>query len=103
MGTKANSVEFYQSGYITHRKRNIGIVWSGETAYHLMLEMQENPGTHSFNHIRVQQLAKKVKAWVKKGDNRYVGEIIDNKTKFLVRIIVDIYSNFAIIKSGFKI
>lgn len=88
MQKKSKSIEFFNSGYITHRNRRIGIVWSGEKAEHLMKEMKENPGTHPFAHCKIQQLAKKVKEWEKKGESRHVGEVTDNSTNHLFRIIV---------------
>jgi hypothetical protein len=77
-------IQFYNSGYITFRKRKIGIVWSGQTAEHVMANYTQTPLTHPLKHIRIQQLAKNVKQWKKEGNKRYTGVVEDHvsKTRF---------------------
>jgi hypothetical protein len=96
-------IQFFNSGYINFRKRKIGTLWSGQTAEHLMLEHLANLKTHPFLHMKAQQLAKSVKIWVKKGEKRYEGEVIDQKTGFPCKVIVDIYPSFAILITCFKV
>jgi hypothetical protein len=93
-------IEYFNSGYINFRNRKLGVVWSGETAQHLMDEHLSNKTTHPFLHTKVQQLAKSVKEWRKQGDKRYSGEVTDQKT--LLVYVVDIYPSFVILITGYK-
>ncbi len=96
-------VQYYNSGYITFRLRKIGIVWSGESAQHIMDNHLQNPKTHPLKHLRIQQLAAKVKYWDKTGAKRYTGQIVDNETGLRMLIAIDIYTKFAIIITAYKL
>ena len=95
-------IEYFNSGYINFRSRKLGVIWSGETAQHLMDEHLANKTTHPFLHMKVQQLAKSVKEWRKQGDKRYSGEVTDQKTLLGYKIVVDIYPSFAILITAYK-
>ncbi|MEI6184031.1 MAG: hypothetical protein WCP65_00780 [Bacteroidota bacterium] len=93
---------YFHSGYITFRKRNIGILYSGQTAEHIMDNYILEPISHPLKHIRIQQLAKNIDSWEKKGNNRYAGIVTDNKNGIKHRIIVEVYTTFAMIITCFK-
>ena len=95
--------QYFNSGFITFRKRKIGIVFSGETAEHIMNNYMQMPQTHPLKHIRIQQVAKRVKEWEKESNKRYSGTIIDNTTQTKFRIIAEIYTKFALIITAYKI
>jgi hypothetical protein len=98
-------MENYKSGNITHRNRVIPIVWNGEHAQHIAEEHIKDKGSHPLLHIRIQQLAKKVKEWkqAKVGSKRYEGNIFDNKTNQKFLIIVEIWGKFVYIITRYKI
>jgi hypothetical protein len=96
-------IQYYGSGYITHRNRKTGIVFSGQTAEHIMDNFLTEKGTHPFRHVRIQQLAKQVKEWKKVGDKTYSGTISDTKTQIRIKIIAEIYPKFALIVTAFKV
>jgi len=93
---------YYHSGCITFRKRSIGIVFSGQSAEHIMKNFLTDPKSHPITHIRIQQLAKQIKDWDKSGDKRYFGTITDNKNGVRYRIVTEIYPTFAVIITCFK-
>lgn len=95
-------VTYYNSGYITHRGRKIGIIWSGETAQHLMEERLKSPRSHPLTNIGVQQIAAKISNWKNEKGKRYSGSYNDHKSGHRIRVIIDIYTKFSIIVSGFK-
>lgn len=95
-------VTFYNSGYITHRARKIGIIWSGETAQHLMEERIKSPGSHPLTHTGVQQVAGKITEWKCEKGKRFSGSYNDHKTGNRIKVIIDVYTKFAIIITGFK-
>ena len=61
----------YQCWFYQFQRQKIGIVFSGETAEHIMDNHIKTPTVHPVKHIRIQQLAKMVKEWDKKGLNIY--------------------------------
>lgn len=95
-------IQYYNSGFITFRQRKIGIVFSGETAEHIMDNHIESPKIHPLKHLRIQQLAKRVKEWKKEGTKRYSGIVEDHSTKDRYLLVVDIYTNFVIIITAYK-
>ncbi len=95
-------IQYYNSGYVTFRERKIGIVWIGESAQHRMEEHLKSPETHPLKHLRIQQLASKVKKWDKTGDKRYVAMVIDNKTNQHFLIAIDIYTKFPVLVTAYK-
>jgi hypothetical protein len=95
-------IKYYNSGYITFRQRKIGILWSGESAQHVMEEHLKDPTTHPLKHLRIQQLAKKIKQWEKAGDKRYTGVVTDNETGTRFLVIADIHAKFAILVTAYK-
>ena len=62
----------------------------------------ETPQIHPIKHMKVQQLAKSVLAWEKKGENRYLGVITDQKTGVGYKIVTDIYPKFALLVTAYK-
>ncbi len=94
-------IQYYNSGYITLRQRKIGIVWSGETAEHVMDEYLKSPKSHPLRHLRIQQLARQVKEWEKAGDKRYTGLVTDRQSGQRFLIIADIYTKFAILITAY--
>lgn len=95
-------IQYYNSGFITFRNRKIGIVFSGQSAEHIMDNFLQTPKLHPLKHQRIQQLAKSVTEWKKVADKRYAGIIIDNQTGTRFRIITEIYTKFAIIITCYK-
>jgi hypothetical protein len=95
-------VQYYNSGFITFRSRKVGLTFSGQSAQHIMENYVNDRRSHPAAHMRLQQLAKNVKEWKKRGANRYAGEVIDLKTGIRLLIIVDIYTKFAILITGYK-
>ena len=95
-------VQYFDSGFITFRNRKIGIVFSGESAEHIMNNHIQTPGFHPLKHIRIQQLAKVVEVWKKSGKKQYEGLVLDHKIGIRFKIITEIYTNFAIIITCYK-
>ena len=93
---------YFNSGFINFRDRKIGIVFSGDTAEHIMDNHIKTPTVHPVKHIRIQQLAKMVKEWDKKGLNIYEGKVNDAKSGYNLLIIASIHPTFAIIKTAYK-
>jgi len=100
--TQQNKETYFHSGFITFRKRSIGITFSGQSAEHIMNNYINEPSTHPIKHIRIQQLAKLVSIWEKKGLKRYVGSVTDIKNGLRFRIVTEIYPTFALIITCFK-
>lgn len=87
----------FKSGYITHRKRKIPIIWDGEHAQHIAEEHIKDKGSHPLLHVKIQQLAKSIKEWnkAKKTKNRYESLVIDKKTNLRFLVIIEISNKFA--------
>lgn len=96
-------IQYYNSGFITFRNRKIGICFSGETAEHIMNNYINERSTHPIRHVRIQQLAKQVKVWKKESAKRYTGTITDLKMNIDFRIIIEIYTKFALIITAYKV
>jgi hypothetical protein len=94
----------YNSGYITHRKRKIPIVWDGLHAQHIAEEHINNRSSHPLLHVRIQQLAKNVKEWeqTQKGSKRYCATLIDNETNKRFFVLVEIWTNFVYIITSYR-
>jgi hypothetical protein len=95
-------VQYYNSGFITFRDRKIGIVFSGESAEHIMDNYLHSRDSHPIRHIRIQQLAKRVEVWKKESTNRYLGVVTDNQMGKRYAIITEIHPKFAIIITCYK-
>jgi hypothetical protein len=95
-------IEYYNSGFITLRNRKIGLLFSGESAEHIMDNFLTNPGSHPLKHLRIQQLAKHVKEWRKKGAKRFEGLVTDTRTGIRFLVVTEVYSKFAIIITCYK-
>ncbi len=95
-------ISYYHSGFITFRKRNVGILFTGQSAEHIMNNYLNDPKSHPLKHIRIQQLAKSVSEWKKNGERRYEGLVTDNKNGIRYKIVTEIYATFAMIITCFK-
>jgi hypothetical protein len=95
-------IQYYDSGFINFRNRKIGIVFNGQSDEHIMDNYISQRSTHPFKHQRIQQLAKLVTQWTKESAKRYTGGITDDKTGEKVKIVVEIYTKFAIIITCYK-
>ncbi len=95
-------IKYFNSSFITHRERKYGIIFSGESAEHILNNFIEEPAIHPLKHIRIQQLAKVVEDWKQESGKRYSGIVTDNNSKTRFKIIVEINTNFATIISCYK-
>jgi len=95
-------IQYYDSGFITLRNRKIGILFTGQSAEHVMDNYINQHAGHPLKHTRIQQLAKVVAAWKKDGNKRFVGNVTDNKTGYRFKIITEVYTKFAIIITCYK-
>ena len=95
-------IQYYNSGFITFRNRKIGIVFSGESAEHIMDNYINENQLHPLKHQRIQQLAKVVSDWKKESVKRYSAIVTDDKTGIRFKIITEVYTKFAIIITCFK-
>ena len=93
----------YNSGYIKHRNRKIPIIWDGQHAQHVAQNYYNQNGSHPYLHVKVQQLAKRVKKWekVKSTNRRYFGFVKPTKNT-RVLVLVEISNNFASIITCYK-
>ena len=96
-------VQYFNSGFVTFRQRKIGIVFSGQSAEHIMENHLQTPILHPLKHQRIQQLAKAVTEWKKEGDKTYTGSAYDKKTDCTYRVVIEIYTKFAIIITCYKL
>lgn len=94
----------FKSGYILHRKRKIPVVWNGEHAQHIAEEHIKNKGSHPLLHVRIQQLAKRVKEWkpVVKGSRRHTSKVTDKESNSVFLIVVEIWPKFVFIITCYK-
>lgn len=94
----------HKSGYISHRSRNIPIIWDGEHAQHIAEEHIKDKSSHPLLHVRIQQLAKSVKEWnkAKKTKNRYESLVIDKKTNLRFLVIIEISNKFTYIITCYR-
>jgi hypothetical protein len=92
-------MDTYRSGYINHRNRKIPLIWDGQHAQHIAEEHIKDSTTHPLLHVRIQQLAKKVKEWENpnRKSKRYKGFVTDNETNQRYLVVVEILRNFAFV------
>lgn len=88
------------NGSVKFRNRRLPIFWTGEFAQHLADKNKSDPRTHPYLHLQAQKLLQ-VCTEFKKSGKSYIGIINKNGLEFYV--IFFIKSNFAIIKTCYKI
>jgi len=89
------------SGNVSFRNRKLPILWTGQMAQHVAENYIQQPDTHPFLHIEIQQACMFVRIWEKhKNASSYRGYSKINGIDVVV--VIEIKVNFVIIKSCFK-